>query len=53
MIGKQSILIILLTLLGLTAFLNFYPQPSTEPVVNDIDMNCGFTSDFANFLAKS
>jgi hypothetical protein len=49
----KRILVFLLALLGLTAFWTTSPTTSEELMVSDIDMNCGFSDDFAAFLAKS
>ena len=56
MIRDYRIFIFILALLGLSVYLGtsgISEQPEKEEIVNDIDMNCGFTDDFAAFLAKS
>lgn len=53
MIGKKSIFILIVTLLGISTFVDFSNEAKEEATVGDIDMTCGFSADFAAFLAKS
>jgi len=53
MIGKKSISVLLLTCFALAVLYNYSTQLADTEEVSDIDLNCGFSSDFADFLRKS
>ncbi len=55
MIDKKIVIAVLVAATAFIAVYNHhsYQSPKEDEVVGDLDMTCGFTSDFGAFLKKS